>query len=223
MGKITYRVGIVDDDAAKITQMITMIRLCCNNEDGNAIRPKYAIYNLEPVEIPLVPSEMDMVDSVINNDLDAIIIDYNLSSQEAIAYTGVSLAKNICSRLYEFPVFVLTTYQDDLFDHELFDSYLVFDFARYIGDDMERVELNSKIIEQVNKYRIEREAREKELAELIPKAGESSEIDERIIELDTQLEKSIDGRSNITPKMKRDLTSDNIQALISKIDELIGK
>ena len=221
MAKVSYRIGIIDDDAAKITQMITMIRLCCNDERGNALKVKYANYELEPVEVCLVPTILEMVDSIIASNLDAVIIDYKLSSQQALSYTGVSLAKELCTRLFAFPVFILTAYQDDLFDHELIDSYIVFDFERYIKDDLERIELNSKIIEQINKYRTERENWEQELAQLIPRAGESTVIDERIIELDTQLEKTICGKSTITPKMKREITSDKIDLLISKIDKLI--
>lgn len=29
-----YKIGIIDDDQSKVTQMITMIRLCCNDEEG---------------------------------------------------------------------------------------------------------------------------------------------------------------------------------------------
>ena len=65
---------------------------------------------------------------------------------------------------------------------------------------------------------------QEELEKLIPQAGKTSEIDERIIELDSLLENSIDGNSALTPKIKRDLGNANrIQELIHKIDELINK
>lgn len=38
-----YKIGIIDDDQSKVTQMITMIRLCCNDEEGHPIKEKYAI------------------------------------------------------------------------------------------------------------------------------------------------------------------------------------
>lgn len=31
-----YKIGIIDDDQSKVTQMITMIRLCCNDEEGHS-------------------------------------------------------------------------------------------------------------------------------------------------------------------------------------------
>lgn len=153
--KELYHIGIIDDDPSKITQMITMIRLCCDDEDGQPLKEKYANYKLDPIEITLEKTTDDMVERIVEADVDAVIIDYKLSSQQSVSYSGVSLAKELNQRLWGFPVFVLTTYQDDLFDHELFDSYLVFDFDRYIGDDKERIEFNSKLIEQIKKYRIE--------------------------------------------------------------------
>ena len=219
--KEQYRIGIIDDDPSKITQMITMIRLCCDDEDGRPLKAKYASYELIPVELRLADNTSDMVEDIIGERVDAVIIDYKLSSQQSISYSGVSLAKELHSRLWGFPIFVLTTYQDDLFDHELFDSYLVFDFDRYIGDDQERIEFNSKLIEQIKKYRIELKTWKEELEYLLPRAGESASIDERILELDSRLEKSFYGTASIPLPVKRDFTAEKINELISKIDLLI--
>ena len=219
--KEQYRIGIIDDDPSKITQMITMIRLCCDDEDGQPLKEKYAGYELEPVELALAETTDDMVERVLEAGLDAVIIDYKLSSQQSISYSGVTLAKALNLRLWGFPIFVLTTYQDDLFDHELFDSYLVFDFDRYIGDDQERIEFNSKLIEQIKKYRIEMENCKLELEDLLPRAGESASIDARILELDSQLERSIYGNAAISLPIKKDFTAEKINELISKIDSLI--
>ena len=219
--KAQFRIGIIDDDPSKITQMITNIRLCCDDEDGQPLKEKYASYELIPVELTLAESTADTVERIIESGVDAVIIDYKLSSQQSISYSGVTLAKELNLRLWNFPIFVLTTYQDDLFDHELFDSYLVFDFDRYIGDDQERIEFNSKLIEQIKKYRVERENCKSELESLLPRAGESASIDARILELDSQLERSIYGNAAISLPIKKDFTAEKINELISKIDSLI--
>ena len=113
------------------------------------------------------------------------------------------------------------TYKDDLFDHELFDSYLVFDFARYIAENEERVELNSKLIEQIKKHRAEMENWKEELESLLPRAGESATVDERILELDSKIERSIDGRAAISVPIKQGFVAEKINELISKIDQII--
>ena len=219
--KEIYRIGIIDDDPSKITQMITVIRLCCNDEDDQPLKEKYANCELNPIELALAETADDMVDRIIEASVDAVIIDYKLSSQKSVSYSGVSLAKELNQRLWGFPIFVLTTYQDDLFDHELFDSYLVFDFDRYIGDDKERIEFNSKLIEQIKKYRIEMTNCKSELESLLLRAGESASIDARILELDSQLERSVYGKAAIALPIKKDFTAEKINELISRIDSLI--
>jgi len=57
----------------------------------------------------------------------------------------------------------------------------------------------------------------------LPLAGTSEVIDSRIIELDTNLEKSINGAYSIPEKIKKDLEANKINELITKIDELINK
>lgn len=216
-----YRVGIIDDDPTKITQLIPSLKMVCKDNEGRVRNTKYTNYALIPKEITLLSDEDDMISAIVESHVDAIIIDYNLASQEVISYTGVSLAKKLADALYNFPIFILTSYQDDLYMHELFDAYQVFDFARYIAEPLERIELNTKIIEQVIKYTTERQSWEKELEDILPRAGESASIDERILALDSQLEKTIDGKSFLSEKLKRELTSDKVQSLIDKIDKII--
>ena len=220
---MTYNIGIIDDDAAKITQLITYLRLGWKDIEGNLIKEKYKDATLNPVEITLNENLNDMVERIYTSKLDALIIDYNLSSQQNISYTGIELVTATQEKLFEFPIFVLTSYQDDLFLKECFDVYQVFDFERYIEDQDERIELNSKIVEQIKKYRSSIIRWKDELSTLLSQIGTNHKIDERIIELDSKIEKSIDGVSALSKKMKEDLDVNRIQNLIDKIDQLIDK
>ena len=220
---MVYNIGIVDDDATKITQLITYLRLGWNDIEGNLIKEKYKDVKLNPMELELKDNLTEMVKKVYESKLDALIIDYKLSSQQNISYTGIELVEAIQEKLFQFPIFVLTSYQDDLFLKECFDVYQVFEFDRYINDKDERIELNSKIVEQIKKYRNSILSWKKELFELLPNGGKNCKIDERIIELDTRIEKSIDGVSSLSEKMKADLGQNIIQTLIDKIDKLIDK
>ena len=100
--KELYHIGIIDDDPSKITQMITMIRLCCDDEDGQPLKEKYANYKLDPIEITLEKTTDDMVERIVEADVDAVIIDYKLSSQQSVSYSGVSLAKSLISGCGDF-------------------------------------------------------------------------------------------------------------------------
>ncbi len=55
---------------------------------------------------------------------------------------------------------------------------------------------------------------------LLPRKGESVEIDSQIMELDTKIEKSINGKSILSKKEKLDF-SNNLDKLIIRLDKLI--
>lgn len=220
---MNYNIGIVDDDPTKITQLLTYLELGWKDYDGNLIKDKYKDIQLRPQEIKLESNMDSMVQKIYTEKPDALIIDYKLSSQQNISYSGIDLAQAINDKLFDFPIFILTSYQDDLYNRECFDVYQVFDFERYIEDVDERIELNSKIVEQIKKYNKTISAWKQELEDLLPLAGTSLSIDERIIKLDTYIETSIDGESSLSEKLKRDINSNHIQTLIEKIDKVIAE
>ena len=217
-----YRIGIIDDDESKITQLLFYLDLGWENNSGSLIKEKYKNVKLIPEEISLEYTIDAMIDKIISNTFDALIIDFKLSSKKNISYTGVSLAQAIDKKLREYPIFILTSYQDDLYSKESFDVYQVFDFERYIKDLDERIEINSKIVEQIRKYRSTLNKWKNELAELIPLAGTNAIVDDRILELDSFIENSIDGTSALPLQIKKALSdSSRIQTIIDKIDSVI--
>ena len=119
------------------------------------------------------------------------------------------------------PLFILTSYEDELYEQEVFDVYQIFDFERYLSEPQERVELHYKLIQQVVKYHKQLELWKKEIESLLPQKGQSAAIDKRILELDSKLEKSIDGHAAIPDEVKNDLKSNKLDELIDKIDLLL--
>ena len=75
---MVYNIGIVDDDATKITQLITYLRLGWNDIEGNLIKEKYKDVKLNPMELELKDNLTEMVKKVYESKLDALIIDYKL-------------------------------------------------------------------------------------------------------------------------------------------------
>ena len=92
-----------------------------------------------------------------------------------------------------------------------------------MNDDQERIEINSKIVEQCIKRKRQIEEWKTQLEELLPKQGESREIDEKIMDLDTKLEKSFDGEHAIPKELKEKLSGDNFSLLLSKLDDLLRR
>jgi len=220
--KQLFKIGIIDDDSSKITQI--MIRLKQGvSEAKSEKREKYSNYELQPVEIEIKENITEMIEQGVELGVNCVLIDYKLSSYKNVHYTGIEIAKSFDEVLYDFPIFILTSYEDDLFSNEIFNAYQVFDFARYLGETSERIELNYKIIEQILKTDKQKQQWEQEIKKLLPLAGKSEEVDSKLLELDTKLEKSINGYYALPDKMKKDLNSNKLTELIDKIDKILEK
>ena len=142
------KVGIIDDDGSKVTQM--MAYLLYGMKDASKQKAdRYSNVRFEVLEIPLSADMNDIAEYIIDEKIDALLIDYNLASYATVPYTGVQLARYIQERFMEFPLFILTSYEDELYEQEVFDVYQIFDFERYLSEPQERVELHYKLIQQV--------------------------------------------------------------------------
>lgn len=222
MNKQNLKIGILDDDSSKITALKIRLKQGFKFATDEK-KAKYSNFVFEPIVLNIQKNIENMVQEVISQNIECVLVDYNLSSFNSPNYNGVNFAEELDSTLYGFPIFIITSYEDDLFNHEIFNSYQVFNFGRYIGEDSETTELNFKIIEQILKRNKQILAWEQELIKLLPDAGTTNEIDSRLLELDTMLEKSIDGRNSISIKQKREFSSNNLVELLEKIEFLLEK
>ena len=216
------KIGILDDDKSKVTQIMNCLNKGVKGADKEKIT-KYQDFKLDPIENKVKNKMTELIEEVINNNIDCMIIDYKLSSFRVINFNGIEFAKELFETLYDFPIFILTSYEDDLFCNEVYDAYKIFNFGRYINEDSERIELNFKIIEQVCKTRKQISIWENELLELISEKGKSEKIDSRIIDLDTKIEKSLNGKLNFSQKQKLDWSEDKLDVLIKKLDKIMGE
>ena len=221
MKKNVINVGIIDDDETKRSQIISKLD---DFVDGASpeIKERYEEYNLNPIELEIKTNINDLLEEILDKNINALVVDYMLSSYEAaIDYTGVKFAEETDKKYMGFPIFILTSYEEELYQKEIFDAYKVFSFERYMNDDQERIEINVKIVEQCIKRKRQIEEWKTQLEELLPKQGESSEIDEKIMELDSNLEKSFDGEHAISKELKEKLSGDNFMFFLSKLDDLL--
>lgn len=214
------RVGIIDDDKTKITQILTNVRSQVNGASKEVIE-QYSEYELIPIELT-IQSDLDAIlDDIDEKKINALMIDYQLTSYEPhVKYTGVTIAERTEQKYLGFPTFILTSFESDLFKHEVFDAYKVFDFERYMNDEQERIELNKKIIEQYIKRKKEIEKKRNEFNELEKLKGSNQEVDDRLIELDDFLERSINGDNAISKNKKKEILDkrfDEILKLLHKV------
>lgn len=214
----TFKVGIIDDDHSKVTQL--MIRFEDRNQN---CEDSYKQYKLQPIEINASRSQEEIIHKIIAEKIDAMIIDYDLSSFSTSTNNGIKISKNILANFIEYPIFVITAYEDRLFKNEIFNAYQIFDFDKYLNDNNTANFVHSRLIEQILKLKRQKKEWEEELLALQIQAGKSVEVDSRILELDNLIEKSIDGKSSLPPKLREELSSNKLEELIEKVDKVLER
>lgn len=217
---MNYRIGIIDDEDGKVTQVISHLVEGFNEKE---MLERYKDVSFIPIQIDIQNEICDTVSKIIDFNIQGIIIDYKLSSQQVVSYSGVDIAKELMQYNQHFPIFILTSFEEDLFDHEIFNAYQVFDFGRYQSEAKEQDELHSKLVQQIISVQKMIEIWETELIELLPQKGQSASIDDRILDLDSKLEHSIASKHAFSTKLKKDLSTSNISKLLEKLDKLIGE
>lgn len=177
------------------------------------------------------PTLDEMMGKIEEYKPDAVITDFRLNEirvdiKYAVKYNGVELIKTIREQMEGFPCFVITSFDDDAVN-DTDDVNLV-----YIKDilgpikDKSKVTFAQRIISQIDKYHSRIGNARIELNDLIEKRNKgyaNIHDEERIIELDSFLEKSLDAYDSIPKEMKQLSNLDRLNTLIKKIDDLIMK
>lgn len=211
---------IIDDEEIKVNQISQKFELgekICKNEN---------IFTINPINIALKSNIDEFVSEIIEKNCECAIIDYKLNSKSCVEYNGIELANELKKRISEFPIFILTSLEDDLYNNETYDTYSVFDYVRIQDEEKEFKELKKKIVEQVLITERKIDLWKKELNNLLPDKNKNVEIDQKILDLDSKLEKALGGNNSIIPeKAKKELLSNKademIQKLFSAIDDIL--
>ena len=208
---------IIDDEKIKINQLSQQLKRMSYEKGGD-------IYKIIPQSLDLPYDMEDIIKYIRQNSTNAVIIDYKLNSKSDVQYNGVELSQYIRENLNEYPMFILTSFDYDVYNNELCDSYYIFDYVKIEKNPEELKEFTKKIIEQVLVINKKIDFWKKELVELLPKKGESAEIDSRILEIDNKLELALGGeRSGIPPKTKKDLFDNTIEQKLNNLLEKVDK
>lgn len=216
----TLNIAILDDDETKISRIKTKF-IQQNDKNTEIYNDNYSDYNLNLIPIDVEQSCEQIVEEIMANNFDGIIIDYDFTSFAKTPNNGVKIANQINKKVSEYPLFILTAYEKQLFDNELFDAYQIYNYDNYLNNINATREFHSRLIEQILKSRKQKHLWETELKSLLKKAGTSVEIDSRILELDNKLEKSLDKECALDSKLKEDLSSNKLVELLQKIDKVL--
>ena len=171
--------------------------------------------------IPIIPKDSieDTCQEILEHHVDAIISDFDFAEQlTTVHYDGTDLVSLFLKKREGFPVFILTSYEEDAISKGE-DVNIIYEKKEMDEGEMflERVKA------QIEKYRHKLEMDETRLLELIAQSKkrrlDAVEIEE-LSELDSKIEKSLDKESRITNLLRDDKEASELSELLKKVDEL---
>lgn len=218
--KEKIKIGIIDDEFEKQSSISAKLQRKFT-DDVNKFEEVFDHYELIPVIMDLPGTKEEIINSIKNGGIDCLIVDYKLSNKSSINYTGTELASFINDVLVDFPLFILTSHEQDLYTRTTFNTYQVFDFDRYSNDDTENYELNYKIIQQVLNYRKKVEEWDRELKELEVLSGTSADIDDRILTLNKNLAGVYSSDPNYSLARRAAFTSSKMENFLIELSKLV--
>lgn len=171
----------------------------------------------------------DMIEKIFKSNVDVVISDFKLNEikediEYVVKYDGVDLIESILDIKQGFPCFVMTSYDTDAIHasedvNKVYDKEILHSDASK-GNDPFLLRLKS----QYDKYHMRITESQKELELLVKNSNERKltiQEEERLIELDNFLEKSIDARNPVPTELKKVSNQENLIKLLSKVDSFI--
>ena len=212
-----YKILFIDEESTQHDQFLDYFEQVCPE-----IVPK--------CEFPL-STIGEMLQRIEELCVDAVVTDFRLNEIRTdihynVNYDGVELINAIREQRDGFPCFVITSHDDEAVNGTD-DVNMV-----YIKDilkpdvDKAKVTFAERVTRQVDKYRSRIGNARQELSALIEKrySGKANVHDEeRIIKLDSFLEKSLDSYDSIPDELKELSNLERLNTLIGKVDDLLKK
>lgn len=202
-----YKVAYIDEQDADIRSFKRSVLL--------RSAEKFEVFSVKPKS-----SIEDTITEIFEGDVDAVIADFRLSEEDpTVHYNGSDIVREVLNIRAEFPVFILTSFEDDAIDKG-FDVNIVYEKK----DIQENGKFFEKVILQIKKHKSKIENAELRLKELIEKRQKgplNNREEEELIELDSMIEKTLDKRNSIPPDFKTITNTEKLNELINKTEELI--
>lgn len=174
--------------------------------------------------IPFIPKDSieDTCNEILESHVDAIISDFDFAEQlSTVHYDGTDLVSLFLKKMEGFPVFILTSFEDDAISKSE-DVNIIYEKKEMDEGEM----FLQRVKAQIEKYKHKLETDENRLLELIAENKKRKlnavEIEE-LSELDSKIEKALDKESRIPNILRNDKEASDLSELLKKVDELAKK
>lgn len=212
-----YKILFIDEEETEQDKFYNYFEHVCPEVNPECLFPKADVN--------------EMLGVIFEKQADAVVTDFRLNEFKTnvkynVNYNGVELIKELHKRREDFPSFVITSHDDEAVN-DTDDVNVV-----YIKDilspekDKAKVPFAQRIVRQIDKYRASIDSAKKELNLLIDlrNKGEAGVYDEnRIIVLDSFLERTFGAYDAVPSEMKKLSNLDKLNELIGKADEILNK
>ena len=173
--------------------------------------------------IPFIPKDSieETCNDILESHVEAIISDFDFAEQlSTVHYDGTDLVSLFLKKRENFPVFILTSYDDAISKGE--DVNIIYEKKEMDEGEM----FLQRVKAQIEKYKYKLEGEENRLLELIAESKkrklDASEREE-LAELDSKIEKALDKESRIPNILRDDKEASDLSELLKKVDELAIK
>jgi hypothetical protein len=206
--KELFRIGYVDDDIDDIDFFCRFAKNC------------FEVETLQPTRKSKID---DIVEWVKDSKISAIIVDYDLKEKDSVGFLGSQVVEKVQEEFLNFPSFILTNYEDKAVNGTK-DSDLIFD--KYLNtkkDDNKAEILKKRIRNKITSYKDTLKNAEKEYSDLVKKKNMTLRQEDRLLELDSFIEKSKGKKGHISEILKTNNNCKKLGELIKKADMIIAE
>ncbi|MCY4160837.1 MAG: hypothetical protein OXC92_07125 [Flavobacteriaceae bacterium] len=202
-----YKVVYIDEVDSEIRSFKRSVKLRANEKfDISVVKPK--------------PTIESTVSEIINQFADAVVADFRLSEEAPeVHYNGSTIIEEILKIRKDFPVFILTSFEDDAIDKG-FDVNIVYQKK----DILSNSKFFDRVVNQIKKHRVKIKNAETRTLELIKKREQkqlSQQEEYELLELDQFIEERLDQRGLITKDLKTITNSKRLKSLLDKADKIL--
>jgi hypothetical protein len=203
---------------------MTKHRIAYIDESDSDIRrfQRFSFNHFEVVALIPKPDINETCNDILTANIEAIVSDFEFAEQlSTIHYDGTDLVSLFLKKREGFPVFILTSFEDDAISKGE-DVNIIY--------EKKEMETGQKFLEkiknQIEKYKAKLKKNEDRLLWLIQQSKsrklDSFEIEE-LIKLDSLIEKSLDNESQIPNILRDDKEAKDLTELLKKVDDLTKK